>query len=264
MGHQQEQLDNSALRVALRLSACPPPRSRTARGDHRSEFRISIPSASPLLVRRRACGLTANNAPSLPEERPRDQVVRDFQQPSAALQETRHKRPRSPATTTASSPMPTVSRRRTPRTLPSSHQRSAGSRGAPGARPVRSPPTANAPARDRTGSGGPGGTHRRHPAQSQALHRRSTSSTPAGGFRTWSTGEPAARAGSATSSAGTPGTAPGWTAATELRSGAGTGYSPTTWSRSAPLPADRPGRTQNAAQYRRREISLRTFSGGSN
>ena len=62
-----------------------------------------------------------------------------------------------------------------------------------------------------------------------------------------SSGGPAARAGSATSSAGTAGTAPGWTAATELRSGAGTGYSPTTWSRSAPLPADRPGRTQNAA-----------------
>ena len=62
-----------------------------------------------------------------------------------------------------------------------------------------------------------------------------------------SSGGPAARAGSATSSAGTAGTAPGWTAATEPRSGAGTGYSPTTWSRSAPLPADRPGRTQNAA-----------------
>ena len=38
---------------------------------------------------------------------------------------------------------------------------------------------------------------------------------------------------------GTAGTAPGWTAGTEPRSGAGTGSSPTTWSRSAPSPPDR-------------------------
>jgi transposase, IS5 family len=43
-----------------------------------------------------------------------------------------------------------------------------------------------------------------------------------------SSGEPAAKAGSAISSAGTAGTAPGWTAAKELPSGAGTGYSATT------------------------------------
>jgi transposase, IS5 family len=37
----------------------------------------------------------------------------------------------------------------------------------------------------------------------------------------------------------TAGTAPAWTAGTERRSGAGTGYSPTTWSRSGASPADR-------------------------
>ena len=49
-----------------------------------------------------------------------------------------------------------------------------------------------------------------------------------------SNGAPDQKAGSATSSTPTAGTAPGWTAKTAPRSGADTGYSPTTWSRSAP------------------------------
>ena len=70
---------------------------------------------------------------------------------------------------------------------------------------------------------------RRHPARPS-----STAAASAG----WSNGGPDARAGSATLSAVTAGTAPAWTAGKEPRSGADTGYSPTTWSRSAPWPAD--------------------------
>jgi hypothetical protein len=63
----------------------------------------------------------------------------------------------------------------------------------------------------------------------------------AGGSAGSSSGAPAPKAGSATSSADSAGIAPGWTAAEEPRSGARTVTSPTTWSRSAPWPADRPG-----------------------
>ena len=54
----------------------------------------------------------------------------------------------------------------------------------------------------------------------------------------WSSGAPAAKDEWATSSADTAGTGPAWTARTGPPSGADTGYSPTTWSRSAPWPAD--------------------------
>ena len=59
------------------------------------------------------------------------------------------------------------------------------------------------------------------------------------GFRKlvkWRTG--CEGAGSATSNTATAGTAPAWTAGRGQRSGAGTGYSPTTWSRSGASPAD--------------------------
>jgi hypothetical protein len=48
----------------------------------------------------------------------------------------------------------------------------------------------------------------------------------------WSSGAPAARAGSATSSTASAGTAPAWTASTAPASGAATACSPTTWSSS--------------------------------
>ena len=149
------------------------------------------------------------------------------------------------------------------RTLPSSHQRSAGSRGAPAARPVRSPPTAG------TASPRPNGTWRRSesaPSPSRAKPRSqppaAPSSIPAASASS-SSGEPAAKAGSATSNADTAGTAPGWTAATEPPSGAGTGYSPTTWSRSAPSPADLPRPDPRTPPVPPPEISLQTFSGRS-
>jgi hypothetical protein len=52
--------------------------------------------------------------------------------------------------------------------------------------------------------------------------------------------------------------APAWTAGRAQRSGAGTGYSPATWSRSAPLPADLPGLGRRMPPVSPREISLRT------
>ena len=80
--------------------------------------------------------------------------------------------------------------------------------------------------------------------QTVAIPRQATTSPPARPSSTaaasasWSSGGPDAKAGSATSNAATAGTAPSSTAGTEQRSGADTGYSPTTWSRSAPWPAD--------------------------
>ena len=65
----------------------------------------------------------------------------------------------------------TASRPAIPRTLPSSRQRSPGSRGSPAARPVRAPPTADTASPRPNGTAGPRDTHSRHPAQSQALHR---------------------------------------------------------------------------------------------
>jgi IS5 family transposase len=89
------------------------------------------------------------------------------------------------------------------------------------------------------------------------------SSTPAASGPS-SSGGPAAKAGSATSSAATAGTAPGWTAAREPPSGAGTGYSPTAWSRSAPSPVDPPQSHPTTPPASPPEINLRTFSGRSN
>ena len=72
-----------------------------------------------------------------------------------------------------------------------------------------------------------------------------------------SSGEPAAKAGSAPLSGNTGGTAPAWTAPREPGSGPGTASSPTTWSRSAPWPADacqprcrNPARTQPSDFFR--------------
>jgi len=75
-----------------------------------------------------------------------------------------------------------------------------------------------------------------------------------------SSGAPDQKGGSATSNAATDGTAPGWMAAKEPRSGAGTASSPTTWSRSGPWPADgpktspsnysRPAQTQSGSFFR--------------
>ena len=167
-------------------------------------------------------------------------------------------RPRSPATTTASSWL-TASRQATRQTLPSSRPRTAGSYGAAGARPIPSPPTAG------TASPRPNGTCRPSgdaPSPSRAEPGPpppgAPSSMPAASAP-WSSSEPAAKAGSATSNADTAGTAPCWTAATERPSGAGTGYSPTTWPRSAPSPADRPGRTPHRRQYRRPRSAFRLF-----
>ena len=65
-------------------------------------------------------------------------------------------------------------------------------------------------------------------------HRPGRPSSTAAASAGWSSGGPDAKAGSATSSAATAGTGRSWTARTGPRSGAGTGCSPTTWSRSAP------------------------------
>ena len=128
-----------------------------------------------------------------------------------------------------------------PRTLPSLHQRSAGSRGAPAHAPFGHRRPRLRRARHRTGTAGPQ-AYARSPSRAEPDPQppAARSSMPAASVPS-SSGEPAAKAGSATSSADTAGTAPGWTAARELPSGAGTGYSATTWSRSAPLPADLPG-----------------------
>src|SRR5262249_24257226 len=68
--------------------------------------------------------------------------------------------------------------------------------------------------------------------------RRSSTAAASTG---WSNGALAPRGGSATSNEVTAGTAPAWTPDRELLSGAGTGYSPTTWSRSEPWPANQQG-----------------------
>jgi hypothetical protein len=78
-----------------------------------------------------------------------------------------------------------------------------------------------------------------------------------------SSGAPAAKAGSATSNTATAGTAPAWTAERERQSGAGTGYSPTTWSRSGPSPAN-PGRQTPTPPNDLAHSQAATFSGRSN
>jgi hypothetical protein len=86
----------------------------------------------------------------------------------------------------------------------------------------------------------------------------------------WSSGGPGAKAGSATSSAATAGTGPSWTARTAPPSGAGMGYSLTTWSRSAPWPpnpqpkASRPHRGHHSNQALRLfqvEVTRRQHNG---
>ncbi len=71
-------------------------------------------------------------------------------------------------------------------------------------------------------------------------HRPARHSSTAAASAGWLSGAPDAKDGLATSSADTAGTAPAWTAGKEQPSGAGTGYSPATWSRSAPWLADPP------------------------
>ena len=77
------------------------------------------------------------------------------------------------------------------------------------------------------------------PCQAPPPPRVRPSSTAAASA-SWSSGVPAAKAGSAALNAATAGTAPAWTAGREQRSGAGTGYSPTTWSRSRAWPPEPP------------------------
>jgi hypothetical protein len=133
----------------------------------------------------------------------------------------------------------------------------------PAARPVRLPPTAG------TASPRPNGNWRRSESSRSPSRAKPRSQPPAApssipaASASSSSGEPAAKAGSATSSADTAGTAPGWTAAKEPPSGAGTGYSATTWSRSAPSPADRPQPDPRTPPVPPPEISLQTFSGRS-
>ena len=101
------------------------------------------------------------------------------------------------------------------------------------------------------------------PRQGQTSAAPARPSSTAAASAGWSSGAPAAKAGSATSSAATAGTAPAWTAGKEPRSGADTGSSPTTWSRSAPWPAD-PAQTTDACQAAPPpELSPPTFSGRS-
>ena len=212
-------------------------------------------------MKRRACDRT-DNAGYTAARHPPGQGIRPGPGLNAALSATRHKKPRSLTTTTASS-WTTASRPATRRTPPSSHQRSPGSRGEPAARPARSPPTAA------TASPRPSGNCRlwgyaRSPSRAGPGPQPPAvrSSMPAASA-SWSNGEPAAKAGSAISNAGTAGTAPGWTAARELPSGAGTGYSATTWSRSAHSPADPPRPDPRMPPTVPPGISLRTFSGRS-
>ena len=114
-------------------------------------------------------------------------------------------------------------------------------------------------------------THRGDPPPGQDLRRPARRSSTAAASAGWSSGAPDAKDGSATSSAVTAGTAPAWTAGTEPRSGAGTGSSPTTWSRSAPWPANhhhpRPSgtscnRTPAPRSSRRRLFQVEVASSG--
>jgi hypothetical protein len=82
------------------------------------------------------------------------------------------------------------------------------------------------------------------PAVMAGERRRSSTAAASVG---WSNGAPAQRDGSATSNAATAGTAPAWTAGREPRSGAATEYSPTTWSKSAPWPANQQGQRPPAS-----------------
>jgi len=100
-------------------------------------------------------------------------------------------------------------------------------------------------------------------ARSQPPATRSSTTAPSGG---WSSGAPAPKGGSATSNEATAGTAPAWTASTGPRSGAGTGYSPTTSSRSGLWPANQPqARPAGHHPAGRTKVSLsqRPFSGRS-
>ena len=78
-----------------------------------------------------------------------------------------------------------------------------------------------------------------------------------------SSGGPAAKAGSAPSNAATDGTAPAWTAPKEPGSGPDTASWPTTWSRSAPWPADPAQPAPGHDPHHPPELSPPTFSGRS-
>jgi hypothetical protein len=125
-----------------------------------------------------------------------------------------------------------------PPDAPSWHQRSAGSACAPAGRRGRSPPAAG------TASPRPTRAWPRLVSAPWPSRARPRFHPPAGrpnmpaGSAGSSSGALAVKAGSATSNAATAGTAPGWTAAKEPQSGAGTASSPTTWSRSQSSPAN--------------------------
>jgi Transposase DDE domain len=95
--------------------------------------------------------------------------------------------------------------------------------------------------------------------------RRAKRPSTAAASAAWSNGEPAAKDESATSNAAaaTAGTVLAWPTGTEPRSGAGTGSSPTTWSRSRLWPADIPPRHSHSAATLASGVSPRTFSGRS-
>jgi hypothetical protein len=93
-------------------------------------------------------------------------------------------------------------------------------------------------ARDRTGAGSARGCVRSPSRAEPRSHPPAAPSSTAADSAPLSSGGPDPKAGSVTSSADMAGTPRGWTAAREPQSGADTGYSPTTWSRSALWPAD--------------------------
>ena len=157
--------------------------------------------------------------------------------------------------------------RRRPRRAATGARRRSGSAAAPAACPARSPPTAATASPPSSATCRPGRADRRDPPPGHHLTRpqgdRAQPRLPPAGQMA----HRLAKGGSATSNAATAGTAPAWTAGTEPRSGAGTEYSPTTWSRSAPWPADQPSKASSALTSRPPRIAAqlrpKTFSGRS-
>jgi hypothetical protein len=127
--------------------------------------------------------------------------------------------------------------------------------------PARSPPTAA------TGRSPSNGTCTPQACASWRFPARPPPQPPArpssaaAASASWSSGAPAVKAGSVTSNTATAGTAPAWTAEKERRSGAGTGYSPTIWSRSAPWPADSSRPSSRLAPGSDPDLLRRLFQG---
>ena len=116
-------------------------------------------------------------------------------------------------------------------------------------------------ARDRTGTAGPGGTHRRHPAQSQALsrppRRRACPRLP----HPRQVADRLRRPDQLPQAQVRLGPRPAGRPRRSFDLVRARGIHRTTWSRSAPLPADRPSRTRERRQYRRRRSASGLFQG---